>query len=123
MNVEIKCSLRAKFEGLQCPQAPQLSGTIGTKSTLTSNTGESNNFFVHGIGRVTIFYADVKGGSQFFSLNNISEFATLLHPPHNFWPLPNAIQYNTIQYNTIQYNTIQYNTIQYNTIQYNTIQF
>ena len=41
--------LRAKFEGLQCPSDPQPSGTIGTKITLTSNTGEGHNFSVHGI--------------------------------------------------------------------------
>ena len=60
VNVEVKCSLRAKFEGLQCLQ---LSGAIGTKITLTSNTGEGHNFLVHGIRRVTIFYADIKGES------------------------------------------------------------
>ena len=48
------------------PPDPQLSGAIGTK--ITSNTGEGHNFLVHGIGRVTIFYADVKGGSRFFNL-------------------------------------------------------
>ena len=63
MNVEIKCFLRAKFEGLQCPPDPQLSGTIGTKITLTSNTGESHNFLVHGMREGHNFYADVKGGS------------------------------------------------------------
>ena len=68
MNVEIKCSLRAKFEGLQCPPDPHLSGTIGRKITLTSNTGEGHNFLVHGISGVTIFYADMKGGSYFFNL-------------------------------------------------------
>ena len=31
------------------PPDPQLSGTIGTKITLTSNTGECHNFLVHGI--------------------------------------------------------------------------
>ena len=45
------------------PPNRQLSGAIGTKITLTSNAGEGHNFLVHGIGRVTIFYADVKGGS------------------------------------------------------------
>ena len=65
MNVEIKCCLIAKFEGLQCSPDPQLSGTrtIGTKVTFTSNGGEGHNCLVHGIRRVTIFYADVKGGS------------------------------------------------------------
>ena len=57
VSVEIECSLREKFEGLQCPPPPepQLSGTIGTKITLTSNTVEGHNFLVHGIRRVTIF--------------------------------------------------------------------
>ena len=63
VNVEIKCYFRKKFEGLQCPLNPQLSGAIGTKITLTSNTGEGHNFLVHGIRRVTIFHADIKGGS------------------------------------------------------------
>ena len=49
VHVEIKCFLRAKFEGLQCPPDPQLSRTIGTKITLTSNTVEGHNFLVHGI--------------------------------------------------------------------------
>ena len=60
VNVEVKWFLRAKFEGLQCPQ---LSGTISTKITLTSNTGEGHNILVHGIREVIIFYADLKGGS------------------------------------------------------------
>ena len=69
VNVEIKCSLRQKFEGLQYPPNPQLSGTTGTKISLASNTGECHNFLVHGIRKVTIFYADVKGGtSSFFNL-------------------------------------------------------
>ena len=63
VNVEIKCSLREKFEGLQCPPNPQLSEAIGAKITLTSNTGEGHNFLVYGIRKVTTFYADVKGGS------------------------------------------------------------
>ena len=45
------------------PPDLQLSGAIGTKVTLTSNTGEGHIFLVHGIRRVIIFYADVKGGS------------------------------------------------------------
>ena len=45
------------------PPNPQLSGAIDTKITVTSNNGEGHNFLVHGIRRVTIFYADVKGGS------------------------------------------------------------
>ena len=56
-------ALRAKFEGLQCPPDPHLSGTISRTITLTSNTGEGHNFLVHGISEVTIFYADMKGGS------------------------------------------------------------
>ena len=82
MNVEINCSLREKFEGLQCPQNPQLSGTIGTKITLTNNTEEVHNFLVHGIRRVTIFYADVKGGSQFFNFTIFQNLQPSL--PDNF---------------------------------------
>ena len=65
VNVEIKCSLIEKFECLQCPLPPnsQLSGTIVTKITLTSNTGQGHNVLVHRIKMVTIFYADVKGAS------------------------------------------------------------
>ena len=64
VNVEIKCSLRDKFESLQCPPNPQLrSGTTSTKITLTSNTGQGHNFLVHGNKRITFFNADVKGGS------------------------------------------------------------
>ena len=84
MNVEIKLFLRAKFEGLQCPppppQDPQVSGTIGTKITLTSNSGEGHNCLVYGIReghnflcRCIIFYVII------FQSYNISEFATL--PP------------------------------------------
>ena len=56
------------------PPDPQLSETMGTKITLTSNTGEGHNFFVHDIRRVTNFDAGVKGGSYFFSVT----------PPDNF---------------------------------------
>ena len=60
--------------GLQHPQTPAIRGNVigslhcvsGTKSLLTSNTGEGHNF-----------YADVKVGAQFFNLKNILEFATL----------------------------------------------
>ena len=41
---------------------------LGHKITLTSNTGEGQKSLVPCIRRVTIFYADVKGGVQFFNL-------------------------------------------------------
>ena len=60
VNVEIKCSLKENFEGLQCHRT---ASCHYTNITLTSNAREGHNFLIHGIKRVTIFYADVKGGS------------------------------------------------------------
>ena len=71
--------LRAKFEGLQGPpppQDPQVSGTIGTKITLTSNSGEGHNCLVHGIREGHNFLCRCEGRVIIFQSYNISEFAT-----------------------------------------------
>ena len=76
------------------PRAPAVRGNdlnlchrmlcLWHKITLSSNTGDGHNFFVSGIRRVTVFYAYVKGGVQFFSLNNILEFNLQPSLPDNF---------------------------------------
>ena len=68
------------------PQDPQVSGTIGTKTTLTSNSRGGHNCLVHGIREGHNFLCRCEGRVIIFQSYNISEFATL--PPDNFWPLP-----------------------------------
>ena len=58
VNVEIKCSLRNKFEGLQCPELPAVKGNRHKNYTNKQVTLE----------RVTIFWSMALEGSQSFML-------------------------------------------------------